>query len=103
MNSALIEHRKVETAHFAIRFPEEVQDSAAPNWSSSSAQQDDGQVRGIVSPSQHARAKQQHRVVEQGPLAFVNRLHLPRNIADLLYKKLVHLQPVCGVGVRQQM
>jgi len=54
-------------------------------------------------PVEHARAEQEHRVIERGAAAFLDGVQFARNVGDLLDEELIYLQPVGGVTVREQM
>ena len=52
---------------------------------------------------QHRRAVEQHRVVEQGALALLDRLEPAGDVGHLLHEEPIHLEPVGRVAVREQM
>ena len=52
---------------------------------------------------QHARAEQEHGVVEQRARSFLNGVELAGDVGHLLEKELVHLQPVRCIGMGEQV
>lgn len=51
----------------------------------------------------HAGAVQQHAVVQQGAFAFLHGVQFSGDLRKLLQEKLIHLQPVVIIGVREQV
>jgi len=69
----------------------------------SAAQQLDRQLGGVVSAVQHAGAEHENRVVERLSLAFLDRVELAGDVRQLFEKRLIDLQVIGVVSVRQLM
>ena len=102
-DAALVEHRPIQAAHPAFWFAEVIEDSPPLDLPASTAEQHDRQVGRVMATGQHARTIQQHRVIECRSFPFLDRIQLPRDVAELLDEELVDLQPIRRVRVRQQV
>ena len=99
----LIHEGKVKTAHLTVGFFFVVKDPPAFDSASASTEDDDRQLSGVMAAGEHARTIEQHGIIEQGAFAFLDAVELARDVSDLLQEKLIHLQPIGSVAVREQM
>ena len=80
-----------------------VEDASSYKFPSATSDDDDGQLRGVVSADEHARTNHEHGIVERGAFAFLHGVELVRNVAELLEEEPVHLEPVGCIGVRKEV
>ena len=80
-----------------------VKHTASAQLAAGAAEHHHGELGGVVAAVHHAGAEEEHRVVERGALAFLNRVELAGQVGELLDEELVHLEPVRGVGVGEQV
>ena len=65
-----VHERQVKAAHFPVRPIEVIKHATGANLAAASSQQDDGQLIVVVAAGHHARAVENHRVVEQRSAPF---------------------------------
>ena len=98
-----VHERKVQTAHFPIGPVEVIEDAASANLAAPLAQQYHRQLVVVMVARHHARAINDHRIIEQCPVPFLDAVEPAGDVRQLFREKLVHLQPIRPVGMRQEM
>src|SRR5262249_31018669 len=100
-NAVPVEQRQIQAAHLAVRPAEVVENPAAPHLSPSAPKQNAGQVGGVVTTVQHARAEQKNRIIESRPFTFLNGVEFACEIRQLLDEELIDPQIVGVITVRE--
>ncbi|MFM1941925.1 MAG: hypothetical protein RI897_907 [Verrucomicrobiota bacterium] len=103
MEIHLVHHGEEEPAHLPLRLVLVVENTAALDPAASTSEEQDGQSGRVVTASQHGGAEQEHGVIEQGAFAFLDGVELSGDVSDLFEEELVHLEPVGGVAVGEQV
>src|SRR5712671_585681 len=97
----LVHEREVEPAHLAIRFAGIVEDATALDATTAAPEDDHWELVVVVIAGEHRGAIENHRVVQRGAFAFLDGVELARDVGELFNEKLVYLQPVGRVAVRE--